>query len=72
MEVYIYLSPGTQGHGSSVVVSSARVERFGGVKMSCKSDKWATFVRLWSTGAGTMLPAKQLIAQRGEGPTKYS
>lgn len=30
MEVYIYLSPGTQGHGSSVVMSSARVECFGG------------------------------------------
>lgn len=43
-----------------------------GAKMSCKSDKWATFLRLWSTGAGTMLPAKQLIAQRSEGPTKYS
>lgn len=43
-----------------------------GVKMSCKSDKWATFLELRSTGAGTVLSAKQLIAQHSEGPTKYS
>lgn len=68
MEVYIYLSAGTQGHGSSEVVSSPTVECFG-VKMSCKSDKWLTFLKLRSMGAGTLLPAKQLIAQHTEGPT---
>lgn len=47
-EAYIYLSPRSQGHGSSVTVSP-RVGCFE-MKMSCKSDKRSTFqaVENWS------------------------
>lgn len=42
--VYLPVRPGTQGHGSSCGRDWPKSGAFWGEKMSCKSDKWLTFL----------------------------
>lgn len=42
--VYLPVRPGTQGHGSRCGRDWPKSGAFWGEKMSCKSDKWLTFL----------------------------